>query len=381
MNLVLKIFKIFLIWRIALFLPIIAGSLLLNYGSSYPFFEISYYKDLPDFLNLPVFTTWSNFDGVHYLNIAVDGYKTEARFFPLFPLLIFLFGLGNISFTLTFLIAVLLPSIFLFIALIVFYKLLKLDYPEKTSIAAICYLLIFPTAFFFASIYTESLFLLLLLTSFYFARKGNWILAFLSGMLLISTRFVGIFIIPALIYEYVLQNKILKTKNLLQLAALVFITPVGLVAYSIYNLQKWGNSLYFLSAQGELGNSRSARSLILPPQTLYRYFKILTNLSVAQFEWWLAFIEVAAFIFGCVMLYIALKKKVRISYLVFGALAFLLPSLSGTFSGLPRYLLIVFPIFITLGVTKLKIIKIYFLSSIILLLIFFMFFSRGYFIS
>lgn len=381
MNPLIKIFKFFLVWRASLFIPVILGSWFLSYGSFPPLFEISYYKDLPAYFNNPVFKTWSNFDGVHYLNIASDGYKTEARFFPLFPLLVFLLSFGSASLPVTYFIALLLPNIFFIAALFIFYNLLRLDYSEKDSVGSIISLLVFPTAFFLVAVYAESLFLLLLLASFYFARKGKWMGAILMGMLLISTRFVGIFIIPAMVYEYFIQSKTLRLRDYVILSTIFLITPLGLVAYAIYNYYKWGNFFYFLSAQGELGNSRSVDSLIMPPQTLYRYFKIFSTFPITKFEWWLALIEVATFIFGCVMFYIAFKKKVRISYLIFGALAFLLPSLSGTFSGLPRYMVIIFPIFITLGVIKSKRIKIYFVISITILTILLMFFSRGYFIA
>lgn len=382
MNPVLKIIKLFLIWRSILFIPVIFASLYLNYGSSFPFFEIAYYKELPKFLDYSVVRVWSNFDGVHYLNIATQGYITEARFFPLFPLLIFLLSIGNISYPVTYIVALLLPNVFFIAALVVFYKLLRLDYNEKISFEALIYLLVFPTAFFFVSVYTESLFLLLLVTSFYFARRKNWSPAILAGVLLISTRFVGILIIPALIYEYFIQCKTLKFKNYLIMAMISLITPLGLVAYSIYNFKIWGNYLYFLTAQGELGNSRSVGSLIIPPQIILRYFKILTTLPMTQFEWWIASLEISSFIFGCFIIYFAWRKKIRISYLIFGSLAFLMPVLSGTFSGLPRYLIIVFPIFIVISLIKSKIVKqAYLIIGITLLFILLMFFSRGYFIA
>lgn len=382
MNPIRQILMVFLLWRAALFIPIILAPVFLDYGSFYPYFEISFHRNLPTYLETPILKTWSNFDGVHFLNIAGYGYITEARFFPLLPILIYLFSLGSITFTFTFLVGLILPNIIFILALVFLYKLLRLDYSEKISFDAIFYLLIFPTAFFLVSVYSESLFLLLLVICFYCARKGNWIGVILSGVFLVGTRFVGIFIIPALIYEFIIQTKLVRLNSILKLCAIILVTPISLALYSIYNFQKWGNPLYFLTAHTELGNDRSASSLILPPQTLYRYFKILNTLPVSQFEWWLALLEVASFVFGCIALFIAWKKKIRVSYLIFGVLSFLLPVLSGTFSGLPRYLLIVFPVFIAIALIQSKFIKqTYSVISIILLLILLMFFSRGYFIA
>lgn len=382
MNSLKKIFKYFLVWRMLLFLPVSIGVLLLNYGNSYPFFEITYYKELPEILSNSLFRVWSNFDGVHYLNIASSGYITEARFFPLFPLLIYILSIGNLWFPLTFVTAIILPNFLFLCALLVFFKLLKLDYSEKISLGSIKYLLFFPTAFFFASVYSEGLFLLLLLSSFYFARKKNWTLAVLAAALLCTTRFVGICIIPALAYEFLQTNRMSSFNKWIKLSAIIFVIPAGLLVYALFNFYKWGNYLYFLTAQTELGNSRTATALILPPQTLFRYLKILMSLPPTIFEWWIAVIEILSFVFGCLLFYFAWRKKVRTSYLIYGLLAFLIPVLSGTFSGLPRYLLVVFPVFIGISLLKSDTIKkTYIAVGATLLFILLMFFTRGYFIA
>ncbi len=88
------ILRIFLIWRFALFIPVIAGFYLLDYGSSVPFFEVSYYHhNLISLFDNYLFEVWANFDGVHYFNIAVDGYVNQARFFPLLSILLYLISL------------------------------------------------------------------------------------------------------------------------------------------------------------------------------------------------------------------------------------------------------------------------------------------------
>ena len=50
-------------------------------------------------------------------------------------------------------------------------------------------------------------------------------------------------------------------------------------------------------------------------------------------------------------------KFTRRSYALFGFLAYLLPTLTGTFSSLPRYVLILFPCFMVLGSIKSKTIR------------------------
>lgn len=378
-----KIIFLFLFWRIFLFIPLIVSQVFLSPRIGYGYTLLPYFLDksskwLSHFLIYP----FGNFDGVYYLLIAAKGYTVNAGFFPLFPLSI---HIATIPFKdilpfeeKQYLMAISLVSLCFIAGLIIFYKLIKLDYKENVAIWSIIFLLIFPTSFFFASIYSESLFLLLSLLAFYFARKKRWFLAGIMGALLSATRFVGIAILPALLYEYFKENKNKLTIKILPL----FLVPLGLLGYVFYNLQRWGNPFYFIESQGNFANNRSVDSIVLLPQTLFRYIKILFSVKPNIYEWWVAFFELSFCIFALILLYIAWKKRVRFSYILFGVLCFIIPISSGTFSGLPRYIAVIFPIFIALALIKNKFFKIiYSTISIILLFIFFMLFSKGYFIA
>ena len=149
-----------------------------------------------------------------------------------------------------------------------------------------------------------------------------------------------------------------------------------------FNLQKWGNAFYFIQAQGNFENNRSVTTPILVPQTIFRYIKIILTVAPVHFEWWVAILEILTFIFILVLLFVAWKKKLRLSYIIFAGLCFFIPISSGTFTGLPRYSLVLFPIFLALALVKSKMIKIvYSIISFILLFILFMLFSKGYYIS
>lgn len=376
------LFIFFLSWRLFLFLPLFLGYFFISYqtGSSYtnlwhftkPYFPVDNFFLFP----------WANFDGVHYLSIAGGGYQpdgTNSRFFPLFPLLINfvsrVFGRGETFGAIQFFSGLFLANLFFFLSLFVFYKLLRLDYPQKIVRLAVIFLLIFPTSFYFAGIYSESLFLFLALSSFYFARKGNWFWAGFFGMLLSATRVVGIIIFPVLLYEFFLQK---KTKNFYPL----LLVPLGLIFYSLFNLRQFGDAFSFLNNQEQVANARSVGAIVFPLQTIFRYFKILTTLSVSQFEWWIALLEISTFIFVGFLLYLGFQKKVRLSYLLFAVLGFLPGVLSGTFSALPRYVLVLFPLFLILALIKNKKAQVlYVIISLTLLILLLMFFSRGYFIA
>lgn len=378
---IITIVSLFLSWKILLFFPLVVSEAFLSPRIGYGYTLFPYFLDKENVLSNFLLSPFANFDGAYYLLIAAKGYTVNAGFFPLFPLLIHLLSpvFGNKPFlTAEFLAGNLLVGAGFFLALIIFYKLIRLDYRENIAILSIIFLLIFPTSFFFASIYSESLFLLLSLLSFYFARKKKWIWAGIAGGFLSATRIVGIAMWPALLYEYFKQNKNKLSIKLIPL----FFAPFGLTAYVIYNTYRWGDPFYFIEAQGNFQNNRSVDSIILPTQTIFRYFKILTTVNPRIYEWWVAFFELSFFILALILLFIAWKKKVRASYLIFGLLCLFIPSLTGTLSGIPRYVSIIFPIFITLALIKNKGFKIiYFTVSAVLLFIFFMLFSKGYFIS
>lgn len=314
---------------------------------------------------------WANFDGVHYLSIAQNGYVSEAVFFPLYPLLIKLFGMilgGNYFWA-----SLVVSNSALLLAVILFYKLIKLDSDAKRGTEAVLWLLLFPTVFFFSAAYSESLFLLLLVASFYFARKKYWGLAMTSAFFLCITRVVGVFIIPALIYEYFRENRNITWRFLA--------VPLGLVGYALFNLYKWGDFLYFIRAHSELNNGRSVSSIILFPQTIYRYIKILFSLPINVYEWQIALLEVAMFLLVSYLLYSAWRNKVRLSYLIFSVFAFLMPASSGTFSGLPRYVIILFPIYLALTYQPMIVKRLWAVISFALLSLLTMFFLRGYFVA
>ncbi|HKC14844.1 MAG TPA: mannosyltransferase family protein [Patescibacteria group bacterium] len=377
-----KVLYLFISWRIFLFLPVAFSQsfLKIRQGFDYttPLHYIGLHNPIANFLLYP----WANFDAVYYLTIAGSGYTTDnAGFFPLFPKIIntttSILGVSGSFNPFQYLVATVLVLLFTAGSLIVMFKLLSLDYKKDIPFQSVLFLLLFSTSFFLATLYSESLFLFLTLVSFYFARKKKWILSAIFAMLLTATRLVGIAIIPALIFEFYLQNKTFFSKKMIPL----ILTPLGILYYAWFNYTQWGNPLHFIEAQGKLYNGRSVDHIILFPQTIFRYFKILTTLSIS-FEWWIALLELSTFIFVSIMLYIAWRKKVRTSYLIFAILAFLIPVSSGTFSGLPRYSLVLFPVFITLALLKNKWIKIIYCAiGIILLFVLLMLFSKGYYVA
>lgn len=324
---------------------------------------------------------WSNMDGVHYLGIAERGYVTyEQAFFPLYPVLLNLLGklFNNFVFA-----GLTISYISLFLALFFLYKLVRIDYSVKNAKWTIAFLLFFFTGFFLASIYTESLFLAFLFSSVYFARKKSFILASILAGFASGTRLVGTFLLILILIESYQNRKLFVgfKSYLLNLISILLFSASGLIAYIFYLWRTYGDPLIFIHSQPAFGAGRSGGEIILLPQVVYRYFKIFLTVPIYTHDFLIAAFEfLTFFLFLGVLLYF--WKKIRLSYLVFSALAIIVPTLSGTLSSEPRYLLAVFPVFMIFSNVQSHRLKTFTLFLfIILLLILTAFFLRGYFIA
>ena len=272
-----------------------------------------------------------------------------------------------------------------FIGLLGIIRLIRLDFKKEIARITVILLLVFPTSFYFASFYTESLFFALAVWSFYFARKGNWVYSGLLGALATATRLVGIALIPGLIVEAWIQWK--KNKNSLNTGTILglILIPIGIFIYMYYLKVKTGDPLEFFHSVGIFGQQRSA-SLVLLPQVFYRYiFKILPNVNYYFFP--VIFSTFIEFFSGVLFLALSVLSfyKLRFSYAVYLAAGYLIPTLSGSFSSFPRYVLVLFPAFI-LGALYLerypKLVKIVAFSILLTLLgIATALFTRGYWVS
>lgn len=178
----------------------------------------------------------------------------------------------------------------------------------------------------------------MVISFFYLLDRGKIWQASLIGILASSTRLVGIFLTASAFFKQKVKSKIL-----------LFIVPVGLISYMIYLAIRFNNPLYFLTSQQIFGQERSTTQIVLLPQVFWRYLKILSTTDGLPFV--NALFELSSTLFALILLFIA-YKKVKVEWVVFSALAVLVPTLTGTLASMPRYILVAFPIFIVLGMIK-----------------------------
>lgn len=357
--------SVFFLWKVILLAAALLSPLI-------PLRDRYTYSDGPGVSNPVILWNRANFDGAHYLQITRNGYGLyQQAFFPFYPRLIH--ALTPLFLGRDLLAALFISNVALCVCLFFFYKLISLDYGQKTARWGTVFFLFFPTAFFLGAVYTESLFLALVMGSFYAARTRKWFLAGILGGFASYTRVSGILLFPALIWELYQQN---KSKNFLPL----LIAPLGLVNYMWFLWQNYKDPLLFVHVQANFGLQRSSH-LILLYQVFWRYWKMIltTKADVLYFAVWLELLTAIGFLF---LLFIAIKKGVRASYLIFTALAYLLPTLSGTFCSMPRFALTFFPGFIVLGMSNKDRLKKAVMSAFVcLLIVSAILFFRGYWIS
>jgi Gpi18-like mannosyltransferase len=378
-----KIVFAFLTWRLTLFvIAFLSMYLLPVFGARFP-----YYDRVLEITRLPNWIWgFGNFDGVHYLRIAQDGYLAQysQAFFPVFPLLIrffsFIFpripGLDTNIFTdpAYFYSGMILSNLFFLGALFVLYKLINIDFKKDIAFLSVILLLVYPTSFFFGAIYTESLFLLLVVSAIYLIRKGKFFWAAVLIAISTATRITGVLLIPLYLIE-VFQSK----KNINYIWTLI--TPLGLLIYMYYLKTTFGDPLYFLTSQSIFGAGRSVNELIFLPQVIYRYIKIFFTVNILSLPFFNAFLEFM-FTLAPLIFLIVFIKKMRLSYLIFSISVLILPTLTGTFSSMPRYVLIpiifLLPVLITRFRKFVKPAIVFLVESAIVLT---MLFIRGYWIA
>jgi hypothetical protein len=176
---------------------------------------------------------WQRFDALHYQRIADRGYISpdDTVFPPLYPLLVRLAGalLGGDS-----LLGGLLVSNLACLGLFVLLHRLATDeWGEQVASRAVIFLAVFPTSFFLLAPYSESLFCMLVVAAFYWARKGKWLAAGLGAALAALTRLTGWVLLFPLLYEYLRQRDFSGRKIGFGLLA-PLAAPLALVAFLFF---------------------------------------------------------------------------------------------------------------------------------------------------
>jgi hypothetical protein len=140
---------------------------------------------------------WARWDAVHFLRIAEHGYSSgEAAFYPLYPALVA--GLGRALGGHYIVGGVLISLGATLGAFLLLERIAEQHLGGTGARRAVLYLAVFPVSFFLQAVYSESLFLLLCLAAFLLAERNRFAAAGLVAGLAILTRPAGIALLPPL---------------------------------------------------------------------------------------------------------------------------------------------------------------------------------------
>lgn len=317
-----------------------------------------------------------NMDGRHFLTIACRGYFVENGvdqrvFFPVYPILIKILSLN------CFLNPIFIGLAINIISLVASLWLLAKLLDEKIRSKVVLLLLIFPTAFFFICFYTESVFFLLVVSFFWFLEKKKLLPAAIIAALASATRIVGISLAAVLLAEAV--REYLKNRKVLWP---VFISPLGLVGYSLYNYLTTGNFLTFLLTQKHWDRpvGLSAPIYAFVSQVKAVFAGPLPTYD-SPFVYPVILLEFAVAVFILVVIILS-YKKIKNIYWIYLTTSYLIILFGGIFSATPRYSLVLFPIQIYLAENlKGKSFILWCLVSAILFIFCCSLFLRGYWVS
>ncbi len=285
---------------------------------------------------LAPFGAW---DGTWYQRIADYGYDPTVAhgnvvaFSPLYPMLVrYVHAYLPVSLLVA---GVLISSACFFAAMIVLYHLVERRSGQRVARRVIWLTAFFPTAYLFSSVYTESLYLLVTVATFALLEYRRVIASSLMGTLAVLTRPTGILLVPSMgLRIWKDYDRRVSWRFVVCLIPLLLL-PIAYVAFGAYLYYRTGNPFATQTAQAA-GWGRGVNVLLV----LAMPAAILAGLYVGTHDpsRFMYIVDTAfAMLWGLLLIEGLLRRRLPSEYLLYGALAVVLPVLAGTYLALPRY--------------------------------------------
>lgn len=325
------------------------------------FFEKSHSAKLHTNYLLDAFAVW---DSKWYLQIARNWYPagevnytdtSEFAFFPFYPALIKL--LSNLGIDVAFA-GILISNTAFFLAVIILLFYAKAFYSKINLNHLLLAVYSFPVAFIYSGVFTESLFFLLAISTWYFFLNKQFAATLVFGVLLGCTRSVGV----ALAAIMLLDAAFGSTQKKKVVAGIVALGPIiGFLLVAVHNWWLTGDAWVIFHLQKAWNPSYN-----IP------FLAFLTELSnpMVELKFFAAFGLVYLVLFGWT------QKQLKWHDLTLHALLIGVPSAMGITSIL-RFHLSSFPLFIALATYRKWVFKLLVIASILVQLILFIAWVQG----
>jgi hypothetical protein len=287
----------------------------------------------------------SAWDGQWYARIAEYGYDptlahgNAAAFFPLYPSLV-----GSlhelVPFVSVAVVGIVLSNALFVAAALLLWRLTADRFGEATANRVTWYVALAPVAFVFSAFYTESLFLLLVVLTFFLLERRHSGLACGVAAMAVLTRPVGIALLPAIAWWIWQDNGRRFDLGLARRLAPVALLPLAYAGFQLYLWWQTG-----LPGATELAQERGWGRQIDPLLAVTIPFAALQGIAQAiggphdLQELVDAIVASAA---AWLLLHAAWRRLLPTAYVLAAAGALLLPALAGTYLAYPRYAMTVF---------------------------------------
>ena len=288
--------------------------------------------------------TFQRFDAYWFLNVARNGYQvrshkaprkeTNISAFPLYPVMMKLVGVATRDLTVA---GTLISLASFFAVLFLLFRQVRRDHDEETATRAILYLSIFPTSWFYQAVYAEALLLLLAVLTMRAARQGKPLVCGLLGMGASLTRLAGGLLALPVLFEFTFGGgtRIRRQGLVRGLLPAVMITT-GWLAYFSY-ISAMTNSFWFYFTA-----HRRYSSLVEPWTTLWNLVAPGLLQSPSRL---VALLMLTIFLAGAVKA----ARQHRLGHSIYLATGILFCLSSPNMVGLPRYMMVLFPVYIVLA--------------------------------
>lgn len=301
-------------------------------------------------------TPLARWDSGWYINLAEAGYwepptrvgqETNHAFFPLYPgLMRLIVRTTGIE---TSLAGNLVSAAALLVALLLFAAWTERHFGESRVVPAVLVLLLFPTSFFFAAVYTEALLLALSLAAVEAFARRRPVIGVIAGVLAGLTRISGLVLAPylALVAFRARRDAGDSPGRAIREATLAAASPLaGFGLFCLYFWRRFSDPLLFVTAQHNW--SGQAKSILDGPSLIWRGVvedfqrgRLLGGSPARTLEgvYLLVFLVLAA----------VLLRQRRHAEALFVFLTVAIVLSSGTFESAGRYVLPAFPAFALLA--------------------------------
>lgn len=313
---------------------------------------------------------WFKWDSRHHAGIAQYGYRigqeheVELAFYPLYPLLIravtwvsqwwpwasegSYWGVDlNYYFS-----GLVLSNLFFLGSVCILWQLVYDRYGKAMAWRAVKYLVLVPYGFFFGMVYTESLFLFLVLASALAMQRQQWVLSGAIGLFAALTRNQGLLLVVPLglsmlpfLFTPGLRSWGVWFKALLSLSLVM-------AGFGLYLLMNWyltGDAFRFSEFQSNHWGNRFG---FFAEIVTKHWHRMLTeqNIRLAVGTWFASLAVLA----GCSLILLLSWRRLPMPWVMF-LLVYMLVSFSPTWLlSSQRYMISAFPIYVGMAIVASK---------------------------